>query len=381
MMPGNGNLRSAVLAATLRPFVRSFPRQGPLSGSRVIASTASTAPLPAAVGSLRSPGNESSAPLWMWIIPCLWAGAFLTGAAALQRLSADTVSFLRFAVTVVFGLVLLWRPIRATLAARLTSAQWGAILLLATFGGVLYHVAFYYGLARSAPPIASVVIAMNPILTTIAAAIVMRHRRPTAILFIGLAFAFAGVLALAADKTRAIGAADASMWERILSGWGEGETFCLIAACAWSVYALLLQRFREGVLAGLPSAGVTYLTYAVTAAMLLPVVIATGGVAEIPTMDTREWGCVLYIGVLSTVVAYTMYNVVLDRIGAARTSQLTYVVPALTTLLTVVLLHTFEPTWRTALGIVLVTTGLVVSDGRFARAFLARFTSAAQRTR
>ncbi|MDZ4756135.1 MAG: EamA family transporter [Phycisphaerae bacterium] len=144
-----------------------------------------------------------------------------------------------------------------------------------------------------------------------------------------------------------------------------------------TAYALLLQRFRASVLAGLPSAGVTLLTYGLTAALLLPIVTLSGGIGEIPGMNAVEWFCILYIGVVSTVVAYTIYNIVVDRIGAARTSQLTYAVPALTTLLSFFLLSSFAPTWRAAIGVGVVTVGLVIADGRAAR-FL---TNAARRRR
>jgi len=161
----------------------------------------------------------------MWIIPCLWAGAFLTGATALERLSADTLSFLRFAVTMVVGVPLLWRPLRATLGAMRTSPtarrQWQALLVLAIVGGVLSHVAFNYGLARTEAPVASVLIALNPIFTTIAATLLARTQRPTIALFVGLILAFAGVLALAADKALADGDGRLGFIETIWKSWGH----------------------------------------------------------------------------------------------------------------------------------------------------------------
>lgn len=115
------------------------------------------------------------------------------------------------------------------------------------------------------------------------------------------------------------------------------------------------------------------LVYLVTTLALAPVVVVRGGVAEIAAMSGTAWLCMLYIGVLSTVVAYTLYNVVLDRIGAARTAQLTYAVPALTTGLALLLVPSFEPTWRTWLGLACVTLGLVIADGRVARRIGAAF--------
>lgn len=316
-------------------------------------------------------GGQLHLPWWMWIVPILWAGAFLTGSSALGRLSADTVSFLRFAVTVLGGAIFLRRPTLALVAARPSRQAWGALVLLALVGGVAYHVLFYLGLARSEPPIASVVIATNPMLTALGAAIFLRDRRPTAALFVGLVLAFSGAVLLAGDHA---GRADTDLpfLARIARGWGTGETLCLAASFAWAIYAVLLQRFRSGILRPYPSAGVTFVVYTMTAVVLLPVVLLSGGAEEIPTMNTREWGCMIYLGLISTVLAYTMYNAAIDRVGSARVSQVTYAVPTLTTLLSI-LFRGFHPTAITWCGLAIVTVGLIVSDGRAIRALRAKF--------
>lgn len=298
----------------------------------------------------------------MWIVPCLWAGAFLTGASALRTLSADTVSFLRFAVTVAGGAIVLRRPAIALVRARPTRQAWIAIVFLALVGGVAYHVLFYLGLSRSEPPIASVVIATNPMLTALGCALFLRDRRPTRALFAGLVLAFSGAICLAADHPSLRGSGG-SFLARVVQGWGIGETLCLAASCSWAVFAVSMQRFRSGVLRGLPSVGVTFAVYALTAIILLPVVLATGDIGEIPDMSAGQWGCVLYLGLVATVIAYTMYNAAIDRVGSARVSQVTYAVPTLTMLLSIVF-RGFVPAGATWLGLGLVTVGLVVSDGR-----------------
>jgi drug/metabolite transporter (DMT)-like permease len=306
----------------------------------------------------------------MWIVPCLWAGAFLTGASALLRLSADTVSFLRFAVTMVGGAIVLRRPALELLRARPSGRAWAAMGFLALVGGVLYHVLFYLGLARSQPPIASVVIATNPMLTALGCALFLHDRRPTRSLFVGLSLAFAGAVCLASDQPDRL-ARNAPFLERVVDGWGAGETLCLLASLSWAIFAISMQRFRAGVLKGLPSVGVTYVVYSMTALLLLPCVVATGHIAEVASMNAQEWACILYIGLVATVVAYTMYNAAIDRVGSARVSQVTYAVPTLTTLLSMAFLG-FSPGSFTLIGLVVVTIGLVVSDGRVVAAIRLR---------
>jgi drug/metabolite transporter (DMT)-like permease len=314
---------------------------------------------------------ELHLPWWMWIVPALWAGAFLTGASALLHLSADTVSFLRFAITIAGGAVVFRGPIRTVVRARPTVSAWLALALLAAVGGVAYHLLFYLGLARARPPIASVVIATNPMLTALGCAIFLRDRKPTVALLVGLTLAFAGAVCIAADQPSR-SALGESTWFNALSGWGLGETLCLLASLSWATYAVLLQHFRGGLLNGLTSAGVTYFVYLITTVLLLPIVVASGGVREIPSMTANEWSCLLYLGLIATVIAYTLYNAAIDRVGSARASQVTYAVPTLTTVLSMVFVE-YVPGRSAVLGLVLVTVGLVVSDGRIAASLRSRF--------
>jgi drug/metabolite transporter (DMT)-like permease len=191
----------------------------------------------------------------------------------------------------------------------------------------------------------------------------LKDRKPTASLFFGLALAFAGALLLAADKP--IKATDST-------GWGLGETLCLSASLSWAASTVLLQHFRSTVLRGLPSAGLTYLGYAVTALLLLPIALAQGAAEQLPRVSVNACGCLAYIGLMSTVLAYTLFNAGVDRAGSARASHVTYAVPALTTLLSLGLLPEFHPTYRTWVGLLLVTLGLVISEGSLVSALRAR---------
>lgn len=289
----------------------------------------------------------------MWLVPVLWAGAFLTGSVALSELTPSLVAFLRFGITVVGGAVLFAQPAWSIVRSRPSARVWLAIALLSLLSGVVYHLLFYAGLARTEAPVASIIIATNPLFTTLGVALFLKDRKPTSSLFIGLVLAFAGALLLASDKPLK-GAG---------SGWGWGETLCLGASLSWSAGTVLLQHLRATVLRGLPSAGVTYLGYVMTAVLLLPLALAEGAVAQLPTVSLNAWSCLAYIGLMSTVLAYTLFNLGVDRAGSARASHVTYAVPALTTVLALWLVPQFQPTYRTWAGLVLVTVGLVVSEG------------------
>jgi drug/metabolite transporter (DMT)-like permease len=284
-------------------------------------------------------------PWWLWLVPVLWAGAFLVGSAALNELDFGLVSFLRFAVTVACGVPVFGRAALAVVRARPGRRAWAAIVVLSLTGGAGYHLLFYAGLARTAAPVAAIIIATNPLFTALGAAFFLKDRRATPAMAVGLCLAFLGALLLSVDKAGG----------PLVAGWGWGETLCLLAAMLWASSTVLLQRFRATVLKGLPGPGVTYLGYVVTALLLAPFAVG----AELSSISFKAWSCLLYIGLLSTLLAYTLFNLGVDRVGSARTSQVAYAVPALTTLLSVALVPTFHPGWLTWAGLVLVTGGLV----------------------
>jgi drug/metabolite transporter (DMT)-like permease len=252
----------------------------------------------------------------MWLVPALWAGAFLTGASALRDLSPTLVAFLRFAITVVGGAALFGRPAWAVLRARPGARAWLAIGVLSLTSGVVYHLLFYTGLARTPAPVAAIIIATNPIFTTLGVALFLKGRMPTLRLISGLLLAFAGAVSLSAEK-QSVGA-----------GVGLGEALCLGASVTWAAASVLLEHFRSTVLKGLPSAGVTYLGYTATAALLLPLAIAQGALHQLPTVSVGAWVCLAYIGLISTVLAYTLFNAGVDRAGSARASNVASAVPA-----------------------------------------------------
>lgn len=302
-------------------------------------------------------------PPWLWLVPVLWSGAFLTGDRALRALSPATVSFARFAIAAVVAAPILGPSLRGALRQGVSAAAWRAIALLCAVGGVLYHLLFYAGLSRSTGPVASVIIAMIPIFTALGSALFLRDRRVGLAQLAGVALAFAGVCSLASDKPGLAG----GLAFRLAHSWGAGESLCLLAAAAWSAYVLLLQHLRAGPLRALPGGAVTLLHYALTALGTLPFALADGGLRALAAADGTTWLCLAYVGVASTVAAYTLYNAALDRVGSARVAQVAYLVPALTTGLSWMLHRDAHFTARTALGLSLVALGLLTADGALAR--------------
>jgi inner membrane transporter RhtA len=224
-------------------------------------------------------------------------GASLYGGAALavllfDQLNPAAVAWLRMLVA---ALVLIaWRrPVR--------SAWRGKRLVLAGCFGLatgLMNVAFYEAIARLPLGTAVAVEFCGPV---VVAALGSRTRRD--------------VVALLLAVTSVVLIADVQ-----LAGSPAGFGLALLAAVLWAAYIVLGKRVALGG-SGLDDMAVGF---TVAAVLLCPFAWGTGPVWSSPTLLALAAG----VGVLSTVLPYTLDQVVLRRTGQVRFALLLALLPA-----------------------------------------------------
>ena len=87
--------------------------------------------------------------------------------------------------------------------------------------------------------------------------------------------------------------------------------------------------------------------------------VGLGETQQLPVAETPAVGSLLFLGVLSSAVAYTIYFTLLDRLGAFEINLVSYVVPVVATVAGAVLLA--EPvTALTVVGFAVIVAGFVV---------------------
>jgi inner membrane transporter RhtA len=224
--------------------------------------------------------------------------------------------------------LLAWRrPRRAAWRGR-------SLLLAGTFGVVTaaMNVVFYEAIARIPMGTAVAIEFVGPVV--VAAAGSRRRRDVLALLFVAI-----GVLLIADVQLR---------------GSPEGVLFALAAAAAWAGYIVLGKRVAlaaDGV-SGLDSLAVGF---TVATVLLSPLAIGTGAV----------WGSAqllllgIGVGVLSTVVPYTLDQVVLRRLGQAAFALLLALLPVTATVVGFAVLQQI-PSVLEAVGIAAVVLGVAV---------------------
>jgi drug/metabolite transporter (DMT)-like permease len=265
----------------------------------------------------------------------IWGASYLFMRIAAQDFGAVALVEMRLAAGALVLLPYLWRD-----RAAFAGARWGWLALIGVVNSALPSLLFAWA-ARHAPAgIGAITSALTVPFTALVGFVcfgeaIGRQRA------LALATGFGGVVVLASGK---VGGAAV--------GWpvAAGAT----AALCYGVGLHLARRK----LSGLPPGAVAAATLGSAALLLAPFAIAYWP-AQLP--PPRAWGAATLLGVLCTGFAYVLYYRLVARIGAARTSTVTYLVPLSGVLWAWSVLG--EPlTWNMAAAGTLILGGVAISQ-------------------
>lgn len=273
----------------------------------------------------------------------LWGLAFVGIKEALHELSPTTLTLLRFAIADLTLLVVA----AALPAARPTfpKGQRWRLLALAATGVPLYHLPLNWGETRTTAQVASLIVAMAPVLLAIGGVVLLGERMTTQrILGIGAAFAGVVVLTLGTPQSATV---------RITPA---GVLAVAIAPIAWTAYTLVakpLLRIAQPL-------QVTTTTLLLGSLTLLPL-FSGATVDEVRAAGATTWWWALLLGIGSSVVGYLLFVWLIQHVDASESGIVLYLVPIVGVTASGILLD--EPLgWAVAVAAVLVVGGLALTQ-------------------
>jgi len=281
------------------------------------------------------------------VVPAIWGGTFIAGRVLALALPATVGALFRFVVASVV-LIAAARVLEGPLP-RLNRQQLIATVALGATGILAYNLFFFGALARLPASRTSLIVALNPVVT-IAAAAVLFGERLSRLRWTGAVLALLGVW-IVVTRGNLLAIAGGAI--------GAGELMMFGAVCAWAAYTLI----GRSVLAGLtPLAASAYAALFGTGMLALvaaPDLAQVGGEAIRP----EAVAAVLYLGVLGTGVAFVWYYQGLRAIGPSRTVIFNNLVPVFGAAFGVLLLG--EPLTPSLLvgGAVAMAGVMIVSRG------------------
>ena len=189
-------------------------------------------------------------------------------------------------------------------------------------GMVLYNQLFLYGVRRGLAGVGGIVTPTVGALITGVVTMLLRRRRPGWRAVIGLVLGLAGGLLIL--RVWRIGLEDLLR---------SGNLYYIAAAATWSSVTFFSNRAQDSS----HFATHTFAAYALGAAFAVPFALAGGSLLP-PGEGPSFWVLVVFLGVVATDFATTVFFISASRLGTGRTSSFLFIVPTSAILLSWLLL-------------------------------------------
>jgi len=248
----------------------------------------------------------------LFLTAVFWGGTFIAGRVLAQEVEPYSGSFLRFLVASVCMF-----PLVRHFEGRLQSLQKKQFLLVFLSGmtGVfLYNVFFLTGLQTVQAGRASVIVASNPVLISLFAALLFRGERMTLLKVIGVVLSVTGavyVITRGSPSTFLQGAI------------GRGELLIFGCVASWVSYSLIGKVVMRDVQ---PVSAVTYACL-VGSAALLPPALVEGMAGNVGGYSLAAWVSIVYLGFFGTCLGFIWYYEGIREIGPSKAGVFINFVP------------------------------------------------------
>ena len=288
----------------------------------------------------------------MLLVAFIWGLSWAVGRILALGLPPMTGAWLRYIVTMV--LFYLWFAARALKGKKVnwlpTGRQsWKTLTLIGLTGVLGYQIFFMHGMQFTAAGDASLIITFNPIFTVLLAAPLLGQPISRK-MFVGLACGFVGVAVVTGWSPNT----DIPFEDRIL-----GDFMILLASLNWAMTTNMTKRMMERRKGEAEASTLEIVVwYSLIGTVMLTALAAWEtwqyGIPE-PTM--KDWYAILYLGALSTVIAYYWFAMGIEKLGATAASSYVFLVPVFGVLGGVLLLNE-KVGWTLIAGFILIVSGV-----------------------
>ncbi len=281
------------------------------------------------------------------LLGLLWGGSFVFVRVAVMEIAPLVLVLLRVAIAAAaLHFYLLLRGPSFKLALPMA----GAFVGLALLNNVIPFSLMFIGQTELGAGLASVLNATTPFWTVLLANAFTADEKLTRSKLIGIGLGMLGTVVMIGPGL--MSGLGAPVWAK-LALVGTALSY----ACA----VIFARRFRS-----LPAPVVATGQLTVSTAIMIPVVLVTGGDVLLVDVSFEAWTSVLALALVSTAFAYILFFSLVASAGATNTSLVTLIVPVFAILLGAVFLAERLAVFELA-GMVLIGLGLIVIDGRFIR--------------
>lgn len=273
----------------------------------------------------------------------IWGTTFISTKVLLVAFQPIEILFFRFLLGLLALTLACPRRLRGTtLRQELTFA--GAGLCGVCLYYLLENIALTYTMASNVGVITSVA----PFFTVILSYLALKEEKPGANIFAGFVLAMAGVCLISFNGAK-------------LALDPVGDLLALLAAFSWACYSVLTKKLSAY---GYPTILVTRRIFCYGLLFMLPTLLFLDFRLEPARLASPvNLFNLIFLGLGASALCFVTWNFAVKALGAVKTSVYIYMVPVITVITSVLILHeTITP--MAAAGTALTLTGLILSESK-----------------
>jgi drug/metabolite transporter (DMT)-like permease len=277
----------------------------------------------------------------------IWGAAAPIFKFSLTNIPPFTLAFLRF-----FIAALIMLPMLKHFKPRSLNAKDWFELVLGSFFGITINIAFFFlALEKTQSINAPIIASSGPVFLYILSILFLKEKAEKKV-FGGMMIALLGVLLIILSPILFDG-------KIFALGELEGNLFLVISTFGAILHPLLYKNILKKVNVSV----ITCFGFIIGAIPFFPMMLGEFRKWDISMIGLPGIVGILFGAVLSSFVAYTLYNYGLSKIRAEEIGLFTYIDPVIAVLIAIPLLHEY-PTIHFFLGSLLVFGGIFIAEER-----------------
>ena len=246
------------------------------------------------------------------VVVGIWGGTPIVTKLAVAEVPPTLVGMLRTVLALPLAMLLLF----ASRLPRPAGRQWGLAVLSGLGGFVVFPILFSLGQARTTGAHGGLILAALPVITGLVAAAAAR-RWPAGRWVLGAAIALSGEVVLMSFGGELLGRGSPS------HATLAGDALVLLSACAsGSGYVAGAHLARH-----IGARAATLWSLSLAGLCLLPFALWQGAPVDWAQLSAVTWVSLVYLALLSSIVAYVLWFWALDAGGIARVATAQFLQP------------------------------------------------------
>lgn len=274
----------------------------------------------------------------------IWGTTFISTKVLLNNFSPIEILFFRF----IIGYLALWlvcphKPKSNNKKEELYFASAGLC------GITLYYLCENVALTYTLVSNVGVIISIAPFFTALFNFIFLKGEKPQLRFFVGFIIAMVGIylISFSSDTTLQLNPL--------------GDILAVIAAIIWAAYSTITKKVSTF---GYNTLQTTRRSFFYGLIFMIPILFIMDFKLDLGRfMHMKNYLNILYLGLGASAMCFVTWNCAVKILGSVKTSVYIYMVPVITTITSVIILHE-QITWIAACGIILTLIGLFVSESK-----------------